>query len=81
MEINNRLGPILQNVVAEHNGKIELVTINSDNLPDLAGELGVEALPTLFFVQPGGKFVYRHVGFADKSNVQSLVKKHLLESQ
>ena len=73
-----RLGPILESVVTEMNGKIQLVTINSDLLPDLAGELGVEALPSLFFVQPGGKFVYRHVGFADRANIHSLVKKHLL---
>ncbi|KAG2386684.1 hypothetical protein C9374_002428 [Naegleria lovaniensis] len=71
------LSPILQSVIEDLRGHVQLVTINSDQSPELASALDVEALPTLIFVQPGPKFVYKHVGLADKANINTLVKKHL----
>lgn len=47
------LGPILDRLAAEFEGKIKFVKVNSDEEPGLATEFEVTGLPTLVFVDDG----------------------------
>ncbi|KAE8713523.1 Thioredoxin H2 [Hibiscus syriacus] len=55
---------------------VEFLKIDVDTLPDVAGELKVDAMPTFVLVKKG-KEVCRLVG-ARKTELQKLIEKHRL---
>ncbi|KAL9654227.1 hypothetical protein ABK040_010260 [Willaertia magna] len=70
------LSPILESTIEDFKGKVQLVTVNADNFENIVHELGVNALPTVFYIKPGGQIAHKNVGFTDKATVYSLIKKH-----
>lgn len=47
------LGPLLEQMTAEHNGAFELVKIDVDQNQELAGEFGVQSIPTVIAFRNG----------------------------
>ncbi|WP_300377352.1 thioredoxin [Henriciella sp.] len=47
------LGPLLEKVVNEQQGKVKLVKINIDENPGIAGQLGVRSIPAVFAFDKG----------------------------
>ncbi|MGF1476419.1 MAG: thioredoxin [Geminicoccaceae bacterium] len=67
-----QLTPILEKVVKGAGGKVKLVKINIDESPELAGQMGVRSVPTVFaFV--GGQPVTGFQGAQPESQIKALV--------
>lgn len=71
-----KLGPVLDEVSEELQGKIKVVKINTDENLKTAKEYSISGLPSLL-VFKGGQAVERLVGLMPKSSIISNIEKHL----
>lgn len=71
-----KLGPVLDEVAEELQGKIKVVKINTDENLKTAKEYSIIGLPSLL-VFKGGQAVERLVGLMPKSSIISNIEKHL----
>ncbi len=71
-----KLGPVLDEVAHELEGKIKVVKLNTDENLKTAKEYSVSGLPTLLVFKQG-KAVERLVGLMPKSTIISNIEKHL----
>jgi len=60
-----QVSPILDEIAAQHGGRIRVVKINTDDNPVVAAQYGVTALPTLA-VYTGGELVKKIIGAKPK---------------
>lgn len=71
-----RLGPILDEIATEYQGKIKVVKLDVDTNPHTPGQYGVTGLPTLLVFR-GGQLVETLVGFLPKDKILAKVLPHL----
>jgi len=68
------LGPVLEKAVREAGGKVKLVKINVDEAPDLAAQLRIQSIPTVYaFYQ--GRPVDGFAGAQQESQVKQFVQQ------
>ncbi len=65
------VGPIVEEIGNEYNGRAKAVKLDVDNNPAVAAKYGIRNIPTLLFFK-GGEVVDKQVGAVPK---QVLVKK------
>ena len=61
-----QIGPALEELSAEYEGRVKIVKINVDENPDTPAKLGVRGIPALFLFS-GGEVVSNKVGAAPKA--------------
>ena len=66
------VGPILEEIAGENDGKVKVVKVNVDENPTLAQRYGVRGIPTMMFFK-GGEQVDMTVGAAMKDRIQEKV--------
>lgn len=71
-----KLGPVLDEIEQEYNGKIKIVKINTDENLKTAKEYSVSGLPSILIFKDG-KPLERLVGLMPKSSIVSNIEKHL----
>ena len=71
-----KLGPVLDEVEQEFEGKIKIVKLNTDENLKTAKDYSVSGLPTLLMFKDG-KPLERLVGLMQKSSIVSNIEKHL----
>ncbi len=71
-----KLGPVLDEVAQDYEGKLKIVKLNTDENLKTAKEYSVSGLPTLLIFKDG-KAVERLVGLVPKSTITSNIEKHL----
>lgn len=71
-----KLGPVLDEVAEELEGKVKVVKINTDENLKTAKEYSIIGLPSLL-VFKNGQAVERLVGLMPKSSIVSNIEKHL----
>ncbi len=71
-----KLGPVLDEVSQDFEGKVKVVKLNTDENLKTAKEYSVSGLPTLLIFKDG-KAVERLVGLMPKSSIVSNIEKHL----
>ena len=71
-----KLGPVLDEVAQEFEGKIKVVKLNTDENLKTAKEFSVSGLPTLLMFKDG-KAVERLVGLMPKTSIVSNIEKYL----
>jgi len=64
------LGPIVDEIAGEFDGRAVVAKLDSDQNPELAGQLGVRALPTLLFFKDG-EIVDRIVGLVPRGELSA----------
>ena len=70
------LGPILEKVVQHYEGQVHLAKINTDALPALAQEYGIQSIPAVkLFV--AGQVVEAFVGVQSERRIRDLIESHL----
>src|SRR5258705_7762006 len=75
-----QLTPVLEKVVKAAKGKIKLVKLNTDKHPAIAGQLGIQSLPTVFaFVN--GQPVDGFMGNVPENEVIDLLKRAELQQK
>lgn len=70
------LAPILEKLAAEYNGAFLLAKVNADELQPLAGQFGVQSLPTLIVMQQGQP-VDALQGAQPETAIREMLEKYL----
>src|SRR5664279_390601 len=68
------LGPIIEKVVEETNGAVELAKVDVDANPQVSQAFGVQSIPAVFAISQG-KIVDSFVGALPESAVRDFVEK------
>ncbi len=63
------LGPVIDELAAEYEGKLLVGKVNVDENDEICQEYGIMNIPTVLFFKKG-ELVNRHVGFARKADMQ-----------
>lgn len=71
-----KLGPVLDEIAQDFDGKIKIVKLNTDENLKTAKEYSVSGLPTLLIFKEG-KPVERLVGLMPKTSIITNIEKHL----
>lgn len=66
------VGPMVDELATELDGKAVICKVNVDEQADLASRFNVMSIPTLMVVK-GGKIVFRDAGARDKDEMRSLL--------
>lgn len=70
------LGPVLEKLAHEYNGKFLLAKVNTDTESELALQFGVRSIPAVFAVR-GGKAVDGFVGVQPESAIRAWIDRLL----
>jgi putative thioredoxin len=68
------LGPILEKVIGETNGAVELAKVDTDTNPQIAQAFNVQSIPAVFAIDKG-KIVDQFVGAVPESTVRAFIEK------
>jgi thioredoxin 1 len=71
-----RVGPIVEELADEYQGKFKIVKLNVDNGPKTASSYGVMSIPTLMFFRDG-KVAEQVVGALGKADLKGKIEEHL----
>ncbi|TVS05931.1 MAG: thioredoxin [Rhodobacteraceae bacterium] len=67
-----QIGPALEELSTEYEGRVKITKVNVDENPDTAASLGIRGIPALFLFKDG-QVVSNKVGAAPKSALQSWI--------
>jgi thioredoxin 1 len=70
------IGPIVEELASEYEGKIKFTKCNVDENPLTPGKFAVRAIPTLIFVK-NGDVVETRTGMTAKAKLDEVIKKLL----
>lgn len=71
-----KLGPVLEEVAKELEGRVKVCKLNTDDSPKLAQDFSISAIPSVILFKDGEP-IERMVGLTPKSTIISNVEKHL----
>ncbi len=71
-----QIGPALEELAAEYEGKVKIAKVDVDSNPNAAAALGVRGIPALF-VFKDGQVVSNKTGAAPKAALQSWIDEAL----
>ena len=66
------VGPILEEIAADNEGKVKVAKVNVDENPALAQRFGIRGIPTIMFFK-AGETVGQMVGAASKDRIQETI--------
>ena len=66
------LGPVLEELAGEYEGKANIVKVNVDEVSELASEYGVMSIPNMFFIK-NGEVVKQVVGYQPKAALKQVL--------
>ena len=66
-----QLKPIFEALKDEYKGKIDFVTIDVDEMPQLSASYGVQSIPTIIYINPEGTEISRTIGFHDRDELKA----------
>ena len=69
-----QIGPALEELSAEMDGKVKIVKVNVDENPDSPAKMGVRGIPALFLFK-NGEVVSNKTGVAPKAALQSWIEE------
>ncbi|GAA3699647.1 thioredoxin [Arthrobacter ginkgonis] len=64
-----QLGPVLDQIAAEHAEKVDVVKVNVDDNPGIAAKYGITSIPAVF-VFKGGEHVATSIGAKPKQIIE-----------
>lgn len=67
-----QIGPALEELAAEFDGKVKIAKVDVDSNPNAAAAMGVRGIPALFMFK-GGQVVSNKTGAAPKGVLQSWI--------
>ena len=70
------VAPVVEEVAAEYDGRLKVGKVNVDENPNLAGQHGVMAIPTLILFKKGQP-VDRIVGYVPRAELKKKLDPHL----
>lgn len=73
-----KLAPVMEEVAAEFDGKVDFYKVNVDNAQEVARAYGISSIPTVLFIPVDGEPV-RNLGFMTKEDFVSKVNANCLK--
>jgi len=70
------IAPVVEEVAAEYEGRLQVGKINVDENRDIAASLGVVSIPTLI-VFKNGREMERTIGYRTKEELRRLLEKYI----
>lgn len=70
------IGPALEELASEYDGKIKIVKVNVDENPDSPAQMGVRGIPALFMFK-NGQVVSNKIGAAPKAALQNWIDSEI----
>jgi thioredoxin 1 len=70
------LGPIIESLSAEYDGKIKIAKVDVDSNPQIAMQFGIRSIPTVILFDKG-QIVDSYIGVRAKSDYEQGLKKVL----
>ena len=70
------IGPIVEELAPNYDGKAIIAKMNVDDNPNIAQRLGVTSIPTLMMFKDG-KLVDRAVGAMPKGQIESFINRNI----
>jgi len=70
------LGPVLEQVAEDFDGKVAVAKIDIDESMELAQEYGIMSVPTIILFENGAE-IARAVGFRQKAQIEEMIKSKL----
>ena len=70
------IGPILEELAAEYNDRVNIVKVNVDDNPATAMQYKVQSIPTLLFIK-NGQVRETQIGLLSKNQLAALIDKNL----
>lgn len=67
------LAPTIEQIATEFDGKWKVCKLNVDEVPGVAGEYGIQSIPTLLFFKDG-QVVDQIMGFRPKDDITGKMK-------
>ena len=71
------LGPVIDELSAEYEGKVSIVKMNVDENPSTPGKYGIRAIPTMILFK-NGQVVEQVTGAVSKSSLKELLNQKAL---
>jgi thioredoxin 1 len=71
-----RLGPTIDAIAAEYNGKVTVGKLNVDDNPNTAIKFQIRGIPAVLLFK-GGQVVESVIGLAPKDDLKKVIDKHL----
>lgn len=71
-----QIGPSLEELSAEMDGKVKIVKVNVDENPNSPAQMGVRGIPALFIFK-GGEVVSNLSGARPKGQIQSWIEESI----
>ena len=68
------IGPVIEDLATEYEGKITIAKMNVDDNPETPGKFGIRAIPTLILFK-SGEVVDQITGSVGKSQLVALIEK------
>ncbi|MFA4906251.1 MAG: thioredoxin [Candidatus Margulisiibacteriota bacterium] len=65
--------PVLKKIADEYAGKLKVVKVNTDEVPEVPAEYGIMSIPTLILFK-GGKEIERVIGF-NPGKIEEMIKR------
>lgn len=70
------IGPALEEIAGEMEGKVTIAKVDVDANPGVAGQLGIRSIPTLMIFK-NGELVGQKVGAASKGDLQRWIQANV----
>ncbi len=70
------IGPVVEELSKEYNGKVNVGKVNVDQNPDLSVNYGITSIPAILFIKCG-KVVDKQIGAVPKSVLDKKIQAHL----
>jgi thioredoxin 1 len=70
------VGPILEKLAREYEGKIIVAKVNTDENPEWAQKYGVQGIPTMLFIAKG-KVLHQQVGAMPEPMLRNMLTQFL----
>lgn len=68
------LGPILEELANEYDGRVKIGKLNIDEFPSIANDFGIRAIPTMLIFK-GGQVAEQVVGLRSKRDLKANLDK------
>jgi thioredoxin 1 len=68
------IGPALEEIASEMQGKVKIAKVNVDENPGIASKLGIRSIPTLMLFK-GGQLAGQKVGAAPKGDLSKWIQQ------
>ena len=72
------MGPVVDEMAKDYQGKVHVVKVNVDDAPDLAAKYNVSSIP-MFVMFKSGKIVHTNVGTMSRKELSTQIDTYLLK--